>query len=308
MSERPQDFDDDDAESAKTRVTHPRTKRLAVNEGVGQGGCLVVIYTGDPTQLGKRFVLTNPTRIGRGEENEIVLEGDSISRRHCLVEEKEGRWWCTDQRSTNGTYVNDERVPSERRLENGDRVKIGSSILKYFSGDDVEALYHEEIYRMTIIDGLTGAYLKRYLLEYLDKELGRARRHERELALMMFDLDHFKRINDERGHVSGDHVLKEVARIVLARIRPGDVLARYGGEEFAVVLPETPLEAARILAEVLRSSIEKNVFEFQGARIPVTISCGLASFTKGDKTGLELIQRADEKLYVAKRAGRNRVE
>jgi len=305
MSDPSRDFDED-ADSAKTRVTHPRAKRLF--EGFGQGGCLVVIYTADPTQLGKRFVLTNPTRIGRGDENEIVLEGDSVSRRHCLVEEKNGAWWCTDQRSTNGTYVNDERVPGERKLDNGDRVKIGSTILKYFAGDDVEALYHEEIYRMTIIDGLTGAYLKRYLLEHLEKELGRARRHDRDLALVMFDLDHFKGINDERGHVTGDHVLKEVARIVLARIRPGDVLARYGGEEFVVVLPETSLEPARVLAEALRSAIETNAFEFQGARIPVTISCGLALFAKTDKTGQDLIQRADERLYVAKRAGRNRVE
>ncbi|WP_394828666.1 diguanylate cyclase [Pendulispora albinea] len=300
------DFDDD-AESAKTRVTHPRGQKV-LGSVLAQGGCLVVIYTSDPTQLGKRFVLVNPTRIGRGEENQIVLEGDSVSRRHCVIEERNDTWWCADQRSTNGTYVNDERVVSERKLENGDRMKIGSNILKYFAGDDVEALYHEEIYRMTIIDALTGAYLKRYLLEHLEKEMGRARRHERDLSLMMFDLDHFKRINDERGHVTGDHVLKEVARLVLGRLRPSDVLARYGGEEFAVVLPETSLEAARTVAEGLRASIESASFEFQGERIPVTISCGLTLFTKTDKSAPDMIQRADERLYAAKRGGRNRVE
>ena len=221
------DFDDEAADSAKTRVTHPRKRRISGELGLafGQGGCLVVIYTSEPTQLGKRFVLSTPTRVGRGDENEIVLEGDSVSRRHAVFEERHGAWWCVDHKSTNGTYVNDERVPGEQKLQNGDRVKVGSTIFKYFAGDDVEALYHEEIYRMTIIDGLTGAYLKRYLLEYLEKEMGRARRHERELALLMFDLDHFKKINDENGHVTGDYVLKEVARIVMGRIRPGDLLA-----------------------------------------------------------------------------------
>ncbi|HWL87646.1 MAG TPA: GGDEF domain-containing protein [Polyangiaceae bacterium] len=308
----PRDFDDD-LDSAKTRVTNARNRSTPgdgehTEQGPGQGGCLVVIYTGDPTQLGKRFVLSTPTRIGRGDENEIVLEGDSVSRRHCQLEERTGVWWCADNRSTNGTYVNDDRVPGEQKLENGDRVKIGSTIFKYFSGDDVEALYHEEIYRMTIIDGLTGAYLKRYLLEHLDKEIARARRHERELSLVMFDLDHFKNINDEHGHVSGDYVLKEVARIVRERLRPGDWLARYGGEEFVVVLPETSIDTARVLGEGLRSAMETNVFEFQSQRIPVSISCGVAVFATTDKTGLELIQRADERLYVAKRAGRNRVE
>ena len=123
-------------------------------------------------------------------------------------------------------------------------MKVGPTIFKYLSGADVESQYHEEIYRMTIIDGLTQVHNKRYLYEALEREIIRARRHARELSFLMFDIDHFKKINDVHGHLAGDFVLKELARIVQGRIRRDEVFARYGGEEFAIVLPETDLEGA----------------------------------------------------------------
>ena len=189
----------------------------------------------------------------------------------------------------------------------GDRLKIGPTIFKFLSGQDVEAQYHEEIYRMTIIDGLTQVHVKRYLLEALDKELMRARRHARDLSFLMLDIDHFKKINDVHGHLAGDYVLKEVARIIQQRIRRDEVLARYGGEEFAIILPETTLEGAFALADGLREKIEQSRFVFQNETIRVTISIGGALLQESDRTSLDLIKRADEKLYEAKRAGRNRV-
>jgi diguanylate cyclase (GGDEF)-like protein len=160
---------------------------------------------------------------------------------------------------------------------------------------------------MTIIDGLTQVHVKRYLLEQLDKELMRARRHARDLSFLMLDIDHFKRINDRHGHLAGDHILKEVARLLSQRIRRDETLARYGGEEFAIVLPETTLEGARALAEGLRERVEQSRFAFQGEIIRVTISIGGAMVEESDRTSLDLIQRADDKLYEAKRAGRDRV-
>jgi diguanylate cyclase (GGDEF)-like protein len=192
-------------------------------------------------------------------------------------------------------------------LANGDRIKVGPTIFKYLAGQDVESQYHEEIYRMTIIDGLTQAYVKRYLLESLEKEIIRARRHARDLSFMMFDIDHFKKINDFHGHLAGDFVLKELARIVQARIRRDEVFARYGGEEFAIVLPETNLEGAKALAEGLREKVEGSRFVFQGEQIHVTISIGVAMLGDQDRTSMDLIKNADAKLYDAKRAGRNRV-
>ncbi|HWL86750.1 MAG TPA: GGDEF domain-containing protein [Polyangiaceae bacterium] len=292
----------------KTRVTTIVQKPIAGEARPRGNDCLVVIYTKEPTLLGKRFVLEgSPFKIGRGAENHIVLEGDSVSRRHVHFEQRGAIWYAVDDNSTNGTYVNDDQITRDIALANGDRIKVGPTIFKYLSGADVEAQYHEEIYRMTIIDGLTQAHVKRYLLEALEKEIIRARRHARELSFLMFDVDHFKKINDFHGHLAGDFVLKELARIVQGRIRRDEVFARYGGEEFAIILPETNLDGSRALAEGLREKIEQSRFVFQNELIRVTISIGVAQLREEDRTSMDLIKYADERLLEAKRAGRNRV-
>ena len=293
------------SDDEKTRVTQV-VQAPPPEDGPGND-CLVVIYTGEPGLLGKRFVLdASPLRVGRGTDNHIELEGDSVSRRHAHFERRSGAWYAVDDGSTNGTYLNEEQISREALLNNGDRIKVGPSILKFLSGADAEAKYHEEIYRMTIIDGLTQIHNKRSLFETLEKELLRARRYERPLSLLMFDIDFFKRINDQYGHLAGDYVLRELARIVQDRIRRDEMFARYGGEEFVVLLPETPLNGATALAENLRARVANHGFVFQGEKIPVTISIGTALLQE-DRTAADLIQRADEKLYEAKRGGRNRV-
>ena len=275
---------------------------------IHRNDCLVVIYTKEPTLLGKRFVLDQRTiRVGRGADNQIVLDSDSVSRRHCHFERRGNSWAVVDDTSMNGTYLNDEHIALESCLTNGDRIKVSSTIFKYLSGTDVESQYHEEIYRMAIIDGLTQAFNKRYLFESLDREIIRARRYARDLSVLMLDIDHFKRINDVHGHLAGDVVLKELARLVSGRIRRDELLARYGGEEFVVMLPETGLDGARVLAESLRSRVEDNKFVFQSDPIAVTISLGCAELNEADFSTLDLLKRADEKLYEAKRTGRNRV-
>jgi len=123
----------------------------------------------------------------------------------------------------------------------------------------------------------------------------------------MFDIDFFKRVNDQYGHLAGDYVLRELARVVQGRIRRDEVFARYGGEEFVIALPETPLEGGVSLAQNLRARVAEHTFVFQGERIPVTVSIGAAVLNPNDKTATDLVQRADEKLYEAKRGGRNRV-
>lgn len=290
----------------KTRVTEV-VQPSPTEKGRG-ADCLVVIYTTEKALLGKRFVLeASPLKIGRGPDNHIILEGDSVSRRHAQLELREQtRWYAVDNRSTNGTYVNEDLIDSELRLENGDRIKIGPTILKFLSGADAEAKYHEEIYRMTIMDGLTQIHNKRYLQEALERDVMRARRHSRELCVLMFDIDHFKNINDKYGHLAGDYVLRELARVVSERIRRDEVFARYGGEEFCLLLPETSLDGAARLAENLRYRVEQHPFQFQGEPIRVTISIGAAQLEE-EMTSTDLITAADTKLYEAKRSGRNRV-
>lgn len=285
----------------KTRVT-PLEDLRPLAKG---SDCLVVIYSSDQRQFGKRYVLGDePLSVGRGEENRVVLDNDSVSRRHCRVEKRGPLWYVVDLDSTNGTYVNDEQV-SEYAMRRGDQIKIGDTIVKFLSGSDIEAQYHETIYNMTIVDGLTQINNKRYLMEALEREIPRARRHERPLSAVMFDIDHFKAVNDNFGHLAGDYVLKELATLVKSRLRPDDVLGRYGGEEFCAALPETALPGAASMAEDLRKRVEERRFVFEGESIPVTVSLGCSELD-GEMDVKGLIKAADEKLYEAKRGGRNR--
>ena len=287
----------------KTRVTPFAEPQISTESAQD---CLVVIYAPSSNQLGKRFSLgEGAVRIGRGMENDVVLQSDSVSRRHARIEVRGAGYRVADMASTNGTYVNDEIV-DDAQLNRGDQIKIGDTILKFLSGADLESQYHETIYRMTIMDGLTGVHNKRHFIEQLDRELSRAARHRRPLTLVMCDIDHFKEVNDEFGHLAGDHVLKEVAQLCKSRIRPDDVIARYGGEELALILPETELAGGVLIADELRRIIAGTRFAFEDEDIDVTVSCGVAELDLG-WSSYDFVKAADHQLYEAKRAGRNRV-
>jgi diguanylate cyclase (GGDEF)-like protein len=209
--------------------------------------------------------------------------------------------------STNGTYVND--VPASMyKLKDGDYLRIGNCIYRFLMGGNVETEYHEEIYRLTIIDALTDVHNKRYFIEFLDRELARSSRYARPLSLVMIDIDRFRAINEDLGHLGGDFTLRELAARIKGSIRKEELFARYGGEEFAVVLPETTSEGAVKLASRLVRVISDTPFQYEDKTYAVTISAGVTT-TLGEKniTPQDLIRRSDEKLYEAKHAGRNRV-
>jgi diguanylate cyclase (GGDEF)-like protein len=230
-----------------------------------------------------------------------------VSRNHAELKIDAGRLTIEDLGSTNGTIVNDEHIEEPLRLRNGDLIKIGRTIFKFIASNNIEAAYHDEIYRMTTVDGLTQVFNRRYFEDAIERELSRSRRYSRPLSLVLIDIDHFKKINDTWGHLAGDAVLKDVARTVRTRTRREDVLARYGGEEFALLLPEIDLKGASLLAEKVRKLVEKHTFTFDGEDIDVTLSAGVATVQKKGEDAHELIRKADEKLYEAKSAGRNRV-
>jgi two-component system, cell cycle response regulator len=289
----------------KTRITKVQVVKPKIESG---DGCLVLIYPPGP-DMGKRYPLgSDEIVVGRGSDCDIQIDRDSVSRKHARVFRVGDQWFVEDLGSTNGSYIND--VPIQRSpLRDSDFVKIGSAIFKFLSGQGVEASYHEEIYRMTIIDGLTAAHNKRYMIEFLEREMARCSRYGRPLSLLMFDIDHFKRINDTHGHLTGDYVLKEMCKRLLGRIRKEELLARYGGEEFAAVLPETGHDGAMQFGEVIRTIVEAEPFEYEGDHFQVTVSVGVATLD-GDGASRptdpgEFIKMADENLYKAKRAGRN---
>lgn len=286
-----------------TWVTTPKKILSAVREA-----CLVHIYPTGPT-MGCRYPLGDrPVMIGRGDDCDIRLTDHSVSRRHACIEPVNGGYVVTDQRSTNGTFVNDKFVEGPYPLHDGDYLRVGNCLYRYLAGGNIEAEYHEEIYRLTILDALTQTYNARYLNEFLTREVIRSQRHNRPLSILAFDIDRFKSLNDSYGHLCGDFVLRELADLVRSTMRQEDLFARCGGEEFVVVLVETTREGAVQVAERLRETVEAHQFHFESMPINLTISIGVAS-TSGDPdvTPTSLRREADEKLYEAKRNGRNRV-
>jgi diguanylate cyclase (GGDEF)-like protein len=163
------------------------------------------------------------------------------------------------------------------------------------------------IAEQSVRDALTGTYNRRKMDEQLVTELARAERHERPLSLLMFDIDHFKRVNDSLGHPAGDEVIRHVAKIGADGLRKSDFIGRYGGEEFVVILPEISIAGAMVVAERIRGRIAATPATFEGRSIEVTVSVGVAEFGAASCTVETLLGEADQALYLSKKNGRNRV-
>src|SRR5437899_652446 len=288
--------------TAATRVSHGLPKVNGTERP-----CLVEIYG---PRLGRTLPLEGPiTTLGRAADRDLVLDLDNVSRQHCAVHARENGHFIRDAESTNGTFVNDEELDGERLLRAGDLLRLGSVVFKFLTADQsggVEVQYHETIYRLTITDGLTQLHNKRYLIEFLEREMARGIRHRRPLSVLLLDVDHFKQVNDKHGHVGGDFVLRELAAILRPRTRREECLARYGGEELCFVFPEATRNDAFRRGDELRRLCENHAFVYDGAWIPVTFSGGVVEM-KNEGVPLELLKAADRRLYEAKRSGRNRV-
>jgi diguanylate cyclase (GGDEF)-like protein len=288
-------------DSEQTRVT--QLSEVEAPEPPGNAS-VIVIYG---SELGKRLQLgTAPFSIGRSASNDLSLDEESVSRNHVRVTFDGTHHWLVDLKSTNGTFINDHPV-TEHRLVDGDQIRVGRSILKFMTGKNLEAQYHEEIYRLMTVDGLTQVHNRRYFNEALEREFNRARRYERALSLIVLDLDHFKRVNDTFGHLAGDNLLRHVAMALKPKLRNGDILARTGGEEFAALLPEIDVEGARITAEKLRRIVETTELRQDEQALSCTVSVGVAGLGSEHADPEALYKAADERMYEAKHAGRNRV-
>ncbi len=259
-------------------------------------------------ELGKRIPLTDRVvSIGRDPESTVPLRSDSVSRYHARIEPDGAGYRLIDNASTNGTYRNDAQVVGSAILATGDYIQVGDSIFKFLAGDNIEADFHEEIYRLTIEDSLTQVANKRALLDFLEKEFARAKRYQRDLSVIMIDLDFFKRVNDTYGHLMGDFVLRDFAKLIGSRIRREELFARYGGEEFCIVVPELSRDNAIRFAETLRALIEEHPFSFEGTSLRMTASLGVSTCGEAMTRSEDLLSAADENLYRAKNDGRNRV-
>jgi diguanylate cyclase (GGDEF)-like protein len=247
--------------------------------------------------------------IGRAEDSTLRLADPSISRRHALLTTgRDGEARLTDLGSTNGTLVNGRRLADRAptRLNDGDRIRIGTTlVLKFLRPDAYEERFQREMFERAVRDGLTGLYNRAYFLD----QVGPLSRHAAEdglgLAVLLVDIDHFKRINDTHGHDVGDAVLREVAAVLRQAARTDDLVARYGGEEFIVALPVATPKMALERAERIRRALAARQVRLAGSAIRATASIGVAVSPPGRPQATSvLISAADLR---AKESGRNRV-
>ncbi|HSC89071.1 MAG TPA: GGDEF domain-containing protein [Polyangiaceae bacterium] len=292
------DILDSTLEITQTKSTRDPLFRIAAGAGDG----LLLVLAG--ARVGHRLVLGKESvTLGRGSASSLQLDGEAVSRTHARVEWRAGVHYLVDCDSTNGSFVNYTRV-REAALRDGDQLQIGHVLLKYMSGSNIETAYHEEFRRLVRRDALTGALNRNTFDDEARVAVTAALRDSKPLNLILFDLDHFKRINDEHGHTAGDLVLSESTQAVLAKLVEPNLLGRVGGEEFAVLHHGTLAEAGQ-LAEELRRALAAAPVRFEGHHIRVTGSFGVAPFVGG--AFADMHAAADTLLYEAKDGGRNRV-
>jgi diguanylate cyclase (GGDEF)-like protein len=255
------------------------------------------------------------TRIGRVGEVDLELADETVSRLHARIvyenferPELEPHCILLDEGSRNGTFLNGKRIRVPYRLENGDRIFIGKTCLVFYIRTEEEINSDQRIRSMATRDALTGLLNRGFMAMQFQREYDRARRYGRPLSMMMVDLDDFKKINDAHGHQAGDLVLEQVAQHIISRIRVHDIAGRYGGEEFAVLLPETGIQSAIVMAERLRRAIAHADFIVGGRNVSVNVSIGVAELDMSVEENVDgLVRRADLALLHAKRQGKNQV-
>jgi two-component system cell cycle response regulator len=269
---------------------------------------LIVLAGGNVGEMYK--ILAGDAVIGRGRNVDVVLIDDGVSREHARIRIDGGHLFLEDLGSRNGTFRNGMKVDTPVQLNDGDKIQVGrTTILKFTYNDHLDESFQQQMYDSALRDGLTKAFNKRYFSDRLEGEFRFAQRHGTPLSLMMLDLDHFKKINDEHGHLAGDYALQGFAEVVQNSVRTEDVFARYGGEEFAIISRAITSEAAKRFAERLRRVVESLAIPIGTTSVRVTVSIGIAGIPELALEGpADLLRCADKALYIAKHRGRNRVE
>ncbi len=271
--------------------------------------CSLTMLEG-PSQGAVQPVVDGEMILGRDESLACRIDDRGLSRKHAKVYLVLGRWCVEDLGSTNGTRLNGEPVgTTPKPLKDGDRIQIGErTVLRVTLMDAAEAEAARKMYDSAVRDALTGAYNRGHFDERLRAEFAYSRRHGAPLSLVLFDLDHFKALNDTHGHQAGDATLVAVAEAIQGTIRQEDIFARYGGEEFVVIARLDALAGFR-LGERLRRLVEGLTIRSGDLALEVTASFGIATLDSDHpfEHPEELVAAADAAAYRAKDEGRNRV-
>lgn len=270
---------------------------------------------------GRRVAIRGRLEIGSDEACSLFVDDVGVSRRHAMIAFTGEQATIEDLGSTNGTFVNGERVEAARQLAHDDHVQLGVAAFRFQLVDDAAAAVYDELYALATKDPLTGLLNRHHLRSELERDLDRALRAHAPLSVLMIDVDHFKRFNDTWGHAAGDRALVVVAQRLQASVRTSDGVGRWGGEEFIVTLPDTALEGAAEVAERIRARMAADPVRLEDAEVPLTVSIGAAELDEleqpDEARGASreeiavlldaLVNRADGRLYGAKRGGRDRV-
>ncbi|CAN5509720.1 GGDEF domain-containing protein [soil metagenome] len=255
--------------------------------------------------------------LGRALEADVRVNDYQVSRQHARIlavynEEKKGSdYILNDLDSRNGTFLNGRRVRKEV-LENGDKITVGETILRFDLLDEIDREYQRQIHRLISHDDLTGLLSSRSFFSELRREASRAKAENRPFCVLMMDGDNFKGVNDTYGHLTGSKTIEEIGFSIMTNLRSGDAAARFGGDEFAAFLLDAEMPQALVAAERIRASIAEYDFSIvrQGqakSTHHITVSIGVSSFPDDSSDPIELVEMADSALYRAKREGRNRV-
>jgi diguanylate cyclase (GGDEF)-like protein len=280
----------------------------AANDVESEERDYLVILTGG--QMGQLFGIgEDQLVIGRGASCDVRIGDDGVSRRQAHLMREDGRIFVEDLGSRNGTFVNGKRLEHRHPLSVGDKIQVGTSTLvKYARLDPIDAAYQQRMFEAAVKDALTGALNKRHFQERIEAELAFARRHKTPLALLVMDVDRFRRINQDHGYAVGDKLLQAVARRLRSIVRTEDVLARWSGDDFAI-LTRVDTAGALALAERIRTQIAANQFAAHAVETRLTVTIGVAAIPDVPaELPRQLVQAADEAMARAKQAGRNRVE
>src|SRR4051812_14591863 len=282
------------ASDERTQIFEPQASPTG---GVKRDRAYLVVLAG--ASVGEMYkVEGDKTVIGRGQKAQVRLLDDGISREHAQVVVEGNRIYLEDLGSTNGTFCNGLKV-DRRELADGDKILAGSTtILKFTYHDNLDEIFQKQMYESALRDGLTKAFNKKYFTDRLESEFTFAVRHVAPLTLVLFDIDHFKKVNDTHGHQAGDHVLSEISTLLTGALRAEDVFARYGGEEFGVICRGSDAAQAMVVGERMRKAVEAYKFVYDGTNIPVTISVGVAVLPDPKvKDANDLVSHADQALY-----------
>lgn len=314
MSESEYPFPSDDPEFVSERPTLVEAIEPVSIPGGGRmpkNRALLTVLTGPEKGAVYRIPPgPAPATLGRSDEATIRIADQGLSRVHAKLERVGQDFLLSDMGSTNGTFIDETPVRAPVRIGGGARLRLGSrTLLSLTLHDALEEEAALSVYQAALRDRLTGVYNRGVFDDRLAAEVAFARRHGTPLSLLMFDVDHFKRFNDDHGHQAGDAVLIAVGGQVQKTVRAEDIVARYGGEEFAVIARSTPVDRALLLGERLRVAVAAVRVEAGSARLSVTASVGIATLSSEspplDPGGL--VAAADRALYAAKEQGRNRV-